>query len=49
MSKAKPAGGKSKEGTSKPPEKPFTFIPPVGFFDDSTQFTRDGWEKVTRK
>jgi hypothetical protein len=48
MSKRKPAGGKSKEGTSIPPEKPFTFIPPVGSFSDADQFTRDGWEQVKK-
>ena len=49
--KRKPAGGKGKKITSKKETSVFTFVPPVGSYEGTgsvSQFTRDGWEKVSR-
>jgi hypothetical protein len=46
--KTKPAGGKSKKATRTTANPDFSFIPPVGIYEDERQFTRDGWEQVKR-
>lgn len=43
----KPRAEKSKERTATS-EKAFTFIPAVGIYEPARQYTRDGWERVSR-
>ena len=43
-------GGAGKKRTHENKEPPFSFIPPVGIFEEQApqQFTRDGWERVKK-